>query len=688
MAYTIGIDTGGTFTDLVAYDASSRRLIQRKTLTNYANVMNGVLECLRDAGVPLSSADSIRHGTTHVINAYLQRRGARTALITTRGFRDALEIGRANRPTAFQLRLRRPPPLVPRRLRFEITERVDAHGNVLAPIDIADLEHVADALVRERVEAAAISFINAYQNPEHEHMAAQWLRQRLPQLYVTTGTELSREWFEYERTATAVANAFVGPGIEQYLDHLAQGLADEAFSGPLQLMASNGGTLSLQRAKAQPVALVESGPIGGCIGAAAFARGLGIDRMIAFDMGGTTAKCALIEHGGFDVQPTYFVGGYERGFPVRTAVLDIVEVGTGGGSIASVDAQGRLLIGPRSAGSEPGPVVFGRGGVEPTVTDANAHLGRIAPGTFLAGKIRFDVAAAAQALNTRVATPLGLSGGHAADRAACGILQLAATAMSGAIKEITVERGRDVRDYVLFVFGGGGPLHASTLARELHIETVIVPPQPGGFSAAGMLMADRREDVHRTFLSNIDDAAVARANELCAAMEAQAFNALQAQVAPSQAVSQRRIELRYKGQRHTLALDFDPAQGATSLRQTFDERYRERYGHADPASPAEIVALRVAVHVPTARLDIQQIGEHLDRESTNPVPLRPVYFPERDAWLNTPIFRRDQLPIGFRADGPAVIEEYGSTTVVGPLDTFEIGKLTEIRIQCTAQRND
>ena len=681
MALVVGIDTGGTFTDLIAFDPQTGRLVQGKALTSYANIMDGIRECVRRAGVSLAQAGSITHGTTHVINAYLQRQGAKTALVTTRGFRDSLEIGRANRPTGFQMRLRRLPPLVPRHLRFEAEERMDASGQVLQPLELESLETVARAAESEGVEALAVSFLNAYRNAAHEQQAAQWLKNRLPGIFVTSAVELSREWFEFERTSTAVANAFVGPALNEYLRDLENGLAGERFAASMQIMGSNGGTMSVERARVQPVTLVESGPIGGCIGAASFAQALGVGRMIAFDMGGTTAKCALIEDCRFEIQPTYFVGGYDRGFPVRTAVLDIVEVGAGGGSIAAVDDSGRLRVGPRSAGSTPGPAAFGRGGTEPTVTDANLHLGRIAPGAFLNGALSCDLDAAAAALEQKVAAPLGLKGGNGAEQAASGILEIAVAAMSGAIKEITVDRGRDARDYTLFAFGGGGPLHASALARELHIRSVIIPPQPGNFSAAGMLMADMREDVQQTLLAALDEPGVEAARDRFNAMEKQAAKALRDQGAPGPLIVERKIDLRFKGQRHCIAQPFDPSAKAASLRQAFIESYRERFGHTGPRSQVEIAALRVAVRAARHGLSATSMGGLQPMEKDPPLAgYREVYFSEAGRRLRTPVYRRERLDHGFTAPGPAVVEEYGSTTIIGPGDSFCVGSLRELRL--------
>ena len=403
----LAADTGGTFTDVAVYDQKKGQLRFGKTLTTYGNLIDGVLAGVLEAGGRLEAASSLRHGTTHVINAFLQRRGARTALVATRGFRDVLEIGRGNRPVPFDTSLRREPPLASRNLRFEVTERMGADGIALVQLDEAEIEELVPRLVAAGVQAVAVSFLNSYANPVHEERAASLLRSKLPEIYVTTGTALTREWFEYERSSTATANAYVGPTIATYVDGFTKRLKSDGFSGTLAMMGSNGGVLPFEAAVERPVTLVESGPIGGVIAAAEYAKILELDRVIAFDMGGTTAKCALVESGAFSVQPTYWVGGYAKGFPIRSPVLDIVEVGAGGGSIAWVDAQKRMCVGPRSAGSEPGPACFGRGGIEPTVTDANLVLGRIGGKSFLEGRLPLHSEKAHAAIRDRVATPLG-----------------------------------------------------------------------------------------------------------------------------------------------------------------------------------------------------------------------------------------------------------------------------------------
>lgn len=680
MTYYLAADTGGTFTDVVAYDRDRKTVQFGKTLTTYRNLVDGVLECVRDIGLPFDEIDVVKHGTTHIINAFIQRRGANTALVTSHGFRDVLEIGRANRPISFDLRYARQAPLVPRTQCHGIAGRLSAAGEELEPLDIDEIRSLGAALQQQGIQAVAVSLLNSYANPAHEEAVAALLKEVMPAAFVTTGTALSREWYEFERASTAVANAYVGPRAREYLGQFETDFASHGFKKTFYMMASNGGVLSLSRSSAQPVALLESGPVGGCIGAGVYANALGLSKVIAFDMGGTTAKCALIENGGFEVQPTYYIGGYERGFPIRSPILDIVEVGAGGGSIASVDAQGRLHVGPRSAGSEPGPVAFGRGGVEPTVTDANLVLGRIGAGRFMGGALAMNPGAARKAIVERVAVPLGYSGEADLDVVASGILEMAATTMAGAIKEITIERGLDAREFDLFVFGGGGPLHSCSLARELHIPRVIVPPQPGNFSALGMLLAAARIDDTRTFLAPVDAANVGAMEDVFREIEAQITETLERESQARNLVFERTAEIRCKGQKHSLRVNIGTRREAGAILDVFHAAYLLRYGHADPSAPAEFVTLRSTGHSSGDAIDLAGLrGASSGKPETTS---RSVYYASFKSRIPTAVYSRDTLPIGFSASGPAIIEDYGSTTVLEPGDRFEIGKLGEIVIHC------
>jgi N-methylhydantoinase A len=679
MSIYAAIDTGGTFTDLVMFDAATGSVRYTKSLTTRQQPIDGIMDCVGKVDLDLASATIFKHGTTLVINTLLERSGPSIALVTTRGFRDILELGRGNRTEPFNLFFRRDPPLVEREFRFEIDERIDGEGSVLVAPERAEVLKLADRLRTIGVAAVAICFINSYLKPDNEQQVAQWLRDALPGCYVTSSTELTREWYEYERTSTAVANSYTGPEVGAYIGLLDTTLKTRGFSGQFLLMGSNGGVLSAQHAATAPVLLVESGPVGGCIGAGAYGAHLGLNNLIAFDMGGTTAKCAIVRDGNFGVETTYYAGGYGRGIPIRAPVLDIVEVGAGGGSIAFLDEQKRLNVGPRSAGSNPGPVAYARGGVEPTVTDANLILGRIDPNRFQGGEMKLDVAAARQALVERLAKPLDYVGEEGTLALASGILSIAAVKMSEAIKRVTVQRGLDPREFILFAYGGGGPLHAVELARELAIPMVVIPPEAGNFSAIGMLLADIRRDESRTFLRRLDDSGVSEINEALDVMEAEMGDALDRDFGKLPVSYQRAVEMRFIGQYHTVRIEVGKDDSA-ALRHRFLETYRARYGHAIDRAPVEVVSLHCAATAKTVRPDIKGLAGDLPKMVPDALTSRPIVFPGQQAPLPAKVFARRSLPLGFAAQGPAVIEEYGSTTLIGANDHFAIGELGEIRI--------
>ena len=680
MSYAIAVDIGGTFTDLVAFDHDTQRVIYAKSPTTYDNLVGGILDCFNKAEIKPAEASLVNHGTTLVINSLIQRKGARAALVTSKGFRDILEIARGNRPDPFDLHYQRDEPLIPRELRFEVPERVGSKGEVVAALDLPALEKLAGAIKKLGVESVAIFFMNSYINSEHEEAAARLLQELLPDAYVTFSTDLTREWYEYERCSTVAANAYVGPQVSTYIRRLDRDLTHQGFVGSLFMMGSNGGLLSAERACRQPIGLVESGPIGGCIGASAYAEKLGFKNVVSFDMGGTTAKCALVENGRFSVNSVYYANGYVRGFPIKSAVIDIVEVGSGGGSIGWLDAQRRLHVGPQSAGATPGPVSYGRGGTEPTVTDANLILGRLNAANFLGGEMLLDASGAERAVMERIAEPLGYNGRDGMIQMADGIISIATVIMAGAIRRISVEHGLDPRDFILFSYGGGGPLHACALARELSIPTVVIPPEPGNFSAIGMLLADARIDTSKTFVGMLSERTVPAMADTFAAMKAESAAALAAEFGTSEVFFEHHAEMRYRGQRHNIKVPVSGLKGAEQIRAAFERDYRRRYGHADAKAPVEFQALHLSAF---ARLKQPEIAR-LPRPAANsrPEKSRSIYVGNAGGWLEARIFQRDALEPGFSAAEPAVIEEYGSTTLVWPGDRFEIGQLHEIRIDC------
>lgn len=680
MSLIVAADTGGTFTDLAAFDTESGEIRYAKSLTTYGDLVTGLLDCIRKAEINLADVDLIKFGTTLVINTYVQQNGSRTALVTTQGFRDTLELRRGNRASPFDIRYARHAPLVPRELRLEVNERLAADGSILQPLDDTEIAATAAVLRDLKVEAVAVSLFNSYVDPSTEQRLAERLRSELPDVYVTAGTDISREWYEYERTSTAVANAYVGPKLKDYVDRLDNALRDGGFTRSFYLMASNGGVASVERAQRRPVTLVESGPVGGIIGAAAYGADLGLNKLVGFDMGGTTAKCAVIEDGRFAVKSPYYVGGSEYGFPVRGGVLDIIEVGAGGGSIAGVDNVGRLLVGPRSAGSEPGPICYGKGGIEPTITDANLVLGRIGEQSFLGGDMSLDLAAAREGIN-QLAERVGLVGESRMDEMASGILALAALTMSAAVRTITIERGLDPRDFAMVSFGGGGPLHSPAIARELGMKMVVIPPEPGVFSAMGMILSDARIDENETFVRPFSVESLIDIMSAFESMQQRLADELGREVEGGTVEFEHHVEIRYRGQQHSLRIEIGIDWTLDRIRTVYHAAYLARFGHVDEQQSLEFVGLVVAATARLHRLtpadfiaNAPEAGRSVSHDT------RPIYFGEVKRRMDSAVYRRSDLPIGFAARGPAVIEEYGSTTLVGPFDRFEIGEFLEIRV--------
>jgi N-methylhydantoinase A len=680
--YVIAIDIGGTFTDLVACDVETGAVAYTKSPTTYTKLGDAIFDCIRKAALNARDATFVKHGTTLVINALLQRQGAKTALLTTKGYRDILEIGRGNRTQPFNLRFHREAPLIPRELRFEVSERIEGSGRVRTPLALEELIPLAAMLKEQNVEALAISFLNSYLAPDHEQAAATELRRLLPDLFITTGTELTREWHEFERTATATANAYVGPQVSKYIAEFDAGLRDGGFGGSLLLMGSHGGVISAERGCREPITLVESGPVGGCIGAANYGQALGVDNLVAFDMGGTTSKCAMIERGRYAVESIYYIGGPDAGFPIRGNVIDILEVGVGGGSIAWLDDQRRLHVGPRSAGSTPGPACYGGGGTAPTVTDANLLLGRLDPDNFLGGEMRLTTAHGSDVLSERIAQPLGYTGADAVTRAARGVLTIANLTMTSIIKKVSIARGYDPRDFALFCYGGGGPLHGVELAHALKIPRVLVPPEPGNFSALGMLLADPRLDTAQTFVTRLNPDNLVKVTAVCAELEAAGRAALRREFGEGPITVEREAEMRYKGQHHSIKIPIAETDDAPGLRARFDAEYLRRYGHNNHKADVEIVVLHSIATLHMKRPEIARLGRPGSTHTAPESKVRPVFYLSEDRFLPTQIYDRYQLAPGFAGSGPALIVEYGSSTLIGPRDTFKIGKLGEIDIDC------
>lgn len=675
---SVAVDIGGTFTDLVAFDECTGEVRQSKALTTHGDLPEGVWECLRKAALTPRDALSIVHGSTIAINIAIEEKGAKTALVVTRGTRDVYKIGRQNRPEAYNFNFKRPVPLVPRSRTFEAAERLSASGEPLTALMPGHIEEIVAAVRASGAAAVAVCFLHAYADPVHEMALGRQLRAALPGVYVSLSHEIVREYREYERTSTTVMNAYIGPKTSEYVGSMADRLAAEDFAGRFLIMQSNGGVMSPETAKKLPVAMMESGPVGGVIAAARVGARLGIENLITFDMGGTTAKTSLIKDSEISVAQGYHIGGYASGHPVMFPVVDIIEVGAGGGSIAWIDEVGALKLGPRSAGSEPGPVCYRRGGDAPTVTDANVVLGRIGVASFLGGEMPLDAAAARRSLEQKLCGPLGLS----AIEAAHGIVRIAAAKMALAVRGVSVERGYDPRDFALVAMGGAGPVHALEIARDLKIPRVIVPNLPAHFSALGMLMADVRQDYVRTYyrpLLEADYGALARIySELLAAGQATLEDA---GVDSRARRFQYSMDLRYVGQEFWLQIpvteeEIDGGDGG-AIEGRFTALHDRRFGHAAPEEPLELVNVRLTAIGARPQIAFARLRES---GATTPVGHRPIYLDSTAQPTSCAIYRRDSLTPESLIEGPAVIEEFASTTVLFAGDRAHVADTGEIVI--------
>jgi len=671
----IGVDVGGTFTDIVLALPDGQIYVNKTTTTPLdpgEGAATGVAAVLAEAGLDPSEVAEVVHGTTVASNAILQKIGARTGLLTTRGFRDVLEIGRIRTPGMFQLGWRKPEPLVPRRWRLEATERIAADASVVTPLDETTVREAAATFLAEQVVAVAVCFINSYANDAHERRAMAILRECAPSLLVTASCEVLPEIKEYERTSTAVVNAYLLPTMRGYLSKLAERLRDIGVTAPVQVMASNGGMIGIAAARDRPVFAVGSGPAGGVIGAARLGSEIGAKDLIVFDMGGTTAKAAIVQGGEPQViteyefrdgisAPSRFVKG--AGYMLKVPAIDIAEVGSGGGSIARIDAGGLLVVGPESAGGDPGPACYGRGTQQPTVTDANMVLGFLNPHSLAGGSLPVNAALSKRAVEEHVARPLQLS----VDDAAHGIRQVANVNMARAIRAVTIERGKDPRDMVLMAFGGGGPLHAVDVARLLGIRRVLITPVSGVFSAAGMLAAETIHEFVRPILIPFVDVTETSVQNLLGDMVDEGRAALASEGYDEDAVEFRfAADIRYLGQSSQLMIQMPSEScGTADLRAAFERTYRETFGYIADAEPLELVNLRLsAVGKAASRLEFATLNlgsRALAAENGG----RLVSFDRGAPRIPARVLPR-AVAQATAVVGPAIIESYDTTIVVPP----------------------
>ncbi|HBE29400.1 MAG TPA: methylhydantoinase [Ktedonobacter sp.] len=678
--FRVGVDIGGTFTDLVVFNDDTGSFAVGKTLTTPRDPSQAIEALLRDTlereSIAIGDAQQLIHGTTLVTNAIIERTGSRTALLATQGFRDSIEIGRENRYELYDLMLEMPQPLVPRYLRFAVPQRTLADGTTLQELDIAYVEQLARELAAHGIEAVAIAFLHSFANPSAEREARAAIERIAPAMRVSTSSEVVPEIREFERTSTTIANVYVQDRVERYLRELQARLARLGFRGSLFLMISSGGIVTVDTAIHFPIRLLESGPAAGALAAASYGSASGYPDLLSFDMGGTTAKFCVIDHGQpltaleFEVDRRYrFKKG--SGLPIKAPVIEMIEIGAGGGSIARIDPLGLLKVGPGSAGAEPGPVCYGRGGTEPTVTDADLVLGYLDPDYFLGGQFKINLAAARQAIKERVADPLGLS----LEEAAWGIHQVVNESMANAARIHTLERGKDPHSFPLFAFGGAGPVHGFRVAMALGSPALIVPFGAGVMSAAGFLTAPLAFDFVRSWPGRIDHLDWQKANTLLSEMELEGQELLQASGVPTGQISYRReADMRYVGQGHEIHVPLPSGQldnaSIPLLTSSFEEVYRRLYERLSPSVPIEIINWRVTASGPTPEVRIQlPRAEHTAAQEARKGN-RKVYFP--GGFRAVPVYDRYHLLPGMSFTGPAIVEERESTVIVGPDSRFRI----------------
>lgn len=677
-AVFVGIDTGGTFTDLVAVETKTGRYHYHKVPTSTGDpargILDGVAELLDAAGLSRGDVAFLVLGTTLATNAVLEGRWARTGVITTAGFRDVLELARQRRPHYFNLDIPKPMPPAPRDCRIEVRGRIAFDGSEVVPLDEKGLRRAIARLREKEVEAVAVCFLHAYANPAHERRAAELIEEVWPQVYACTSSDVLGEFREFERFATATVNASLMPIMDRYLERFERGIAGSGIRATPRVMQSNGGAVSPGAVRRLPVNTFFSGPAGGVVGSAGIGKELGRSNLITFDMGGTSTDVCLIRDGEPAKKSERMMGG----FPVRTRTLDIHTIGAGGGSLAWVDAGGLLKVGPQSAGALPGPAAYGRGGVEPTVTDANVVLGRLNPVALLGGRMAVYPERARAAIES-LAGRLGVD----TAQAAAGVIEIINVNMMGAVRVISVEQGEDPRDFTLVAFGGAGPLHAAEVARSMGMRKVLVPPHPGLLSAVGLLRADVRGDFSLTRLLRASKDNLAALNRGLKELKARGIAWLRGE-GERNARFEWFADLRYSGQNYELILDLDSgrldAASLSKLTAAFHHRHRDCYGYDMPGQPVEVVNLRLVV---TARRPAPPPDVSKPLRGSLAVALlgkREVWFPET-GFVPTPVYDRARLPAGARLAGPAIVEQMDATTVVPPKAVMVSDRLGYLHIE-------
>ncbi|WP_134698660.1 hydantoinase/oxoprolinase family protein [Ammoniphilus sp. YIM 78166] len=660
----VATDIGGTFTDLV-YLNENGRIGTAKSDTTPPNFEQGVLDVIQKSGISPQEISTFIHGTTVIINALTEHKGVKTGLITTKGFRDVLEIARGNRPDLFNVRYEKPAPFVPRYLRHEVSERLNYKGEVIDELVLEEVKAAVEQLRSEGVGAIAVSFLHAYANPSHEKLAVEAIKEVWPEVAVTASHEVTKEWREYERTSTAVLNSYVKPIAASYINKLDKHLGEIGVDGNKYIMQSNSGTTTFEQSKETPINMVESGPVAGIFGSAILGKILGEENIIAFDIGGTTAKCSLIDKGEVKVTTEYKIEKDDRnaGYPIKVPVVDIVEIGNGGGSIAWIDDAGSLKVGPQSAGALPGPVAYGRGGENPTTTDANLVAGRLSPKNFQ-NTVNMD--AVKQAIHDKVASHFDIS----VEEAALGIIRIANSNMLNALKLISVRKGYDPREFSLVAFGGGGPMHALALAKELGVKKVIIPIASSVFSAWGMLMTDLRHDYIQTYIRRVNGLNLDEFNKEWNQLEDGATSQFaQEGIERDQVVFGRYADIRYVGQEHAVKVPVPngsmDAEAIEEIVRRFHDLHEQHYTFKLEGAATEIVNFHLTAFGRVQKPEIGRLEKVGDNAEQAIKEIRPVLF-EEQGWIDTKVYDREILNAGSLIQGPAIVEEQSSSTVVYP----------------------
>lgn len=676
----VATDIGGTFTDLVAVDDNGK-IIVGKSDTTPNKFEKGIFNVIEQANIDLKDIQMFFHGTTVVINTLTEKTGVKTGLITTKGFRDVLEIARGNRPDLFNLKYKKPEPIVERHLRKEISERLDYKGEVISPLNTDELNEILTYFKEYNVKAIAVSLLHSYKNDEHEKQVLNYIRTNYPEFSVTISSELSKEWREYERTSTAAFNAYVKPIAHDYLTNLEQNLIDKSSCKRNYIMQSNGGTSTFEIAKKTPINMIESGPVAGIFGASILGEVIDENNLIVLDIGGTTAKCSLVENGNVKISTNYHMEKTERyaGYPLKVPVVDIIEIGNGGGSIAWIDDSGSIKVGPKSAGADPGPIAYGRGGNKPTTTDANVLLGRLA-------LRNFETSTSLEEIKNKFEISLGKQLNTKTDDLAMGIVKIANSNMLNALKLISVRKGYDPRDFTLVAIGGGGPMHSQALARELGIKKVVIPSTSSVFASWGMLMSDIRHDYSQTLLLPARGISYKEVNSVYDEIIRKAEETLNTEgVEASDVVITKSLDMRYEGQEHTVEIHVPyeniDENNIEEIIKNFHENHDRMYSYTLPENELEIVNIKIQA---LGKLEKPKMIETDTEEGTALKEEREVFY-EESGWIHVSVYDKNKLKVEESVTGPAIIEEQSTSIILHDGDVLQKDKYGNLVIEIGGQ---